>query len=371
MKNTPMLRQIGGVPALMTELLPVLRQKAAALAADLRLRDARKLVLVGCGDSYCAAVAARQAFGELTDKEAEVMYAVDVARSYSRRALMRNGTGTVYVFISNSGNVSRIVEAAQRITRFGGVTLAITGNERSPLYSETDMGLTMEIPRLCGGPGMRSYAASVMALYALAVELAHEEEDRARADALWEELTALPKQLEELMPVWEQQARELAPRLSQARAFEFIGIAANYANSFFACAKELETIGLPASAHDTEDWLHMNYFISDVTGTVTFQFIRQREGGYSRNCELRKVAGEMGRPLVVLTDEPGEGPWRMTLPQTRELLLDSLIGYLPVSMAIGYLAILLGGEDFRGTRGHWTACINFATVAGSEKIILD
>ena len=40
-------------------------------------------------------------------------------------------------------------------------------------------------------------------------------------------------------------------------------------------------------------------------------------------------------------------------------------------MAIGYLAILLGGEDFRGARGHWTACINFATVAGSEKIILD
>ena len=51
------------------------------------------------------------------------------------------------------------------------------------------------------------------ALYALAVELAHEEEDRARADALWEELTALPKQLEELMPVWEQQAREQSPSI--------------------------------------------------------------------------------------------------------------------------------------------------------------
>ena len=110
MELTPMMRQIESVPALMTELLPALRQKAAALAADAQLRDARKLVLVGCGDSYCAALAARPAFAELTGLDAEWPYAIDIARSYSRRALTRH-PGTVYVFISNSGAVSRMVEA--------------------------------------------------------------------------------------------------------------------------------------------------------------------------------------------------------------------------------------------------------------------
>ena len=375
MELSPMMRQIESVPALMTELLPALRQKAAALAADPRLQEAKKLVLVGCGDSYCAALAARPAFAELTGLDAEVSYAIDVARCLSRRALTRH-PGTVYVFISNSGAVSRMVEAAQRITGMGGTVLAVTGSERSPLYGVSSLALTMEIPRLCGGPGMRSYAASVMALYALAVELAREDEDRARAEALWQQLLALPPVLEGMMPLWQQQAAALAPKLASARAFEFIGTAGDYANSFFAYAKELETIGLPASAHNTEDWLHMNYFILDVEGTATFQFVRHKEGGYSRSCELRDVAAEMGRPLVVLTDEPEEAqpserPWRMSLPAGTEPLLDPLTGYLPVSLAVGHLAQLLGGEDFRGTRDHWTACIDFATVAKSRQIILD
>lgn len=370
MEPTPMMQQIESVPSLMAELLPQLHRKAAALAADPRLQNAQKLVLVGCGDSYCAALAARPAFAELTGLEAEVAYAIDIARSLSRRALTRH-PGTVYVLISNSGAVSRMVEAARRVTGMGGTVLAVTGSERSPLYGVSSLALTMEIPRLCGGPGMRSYAASVMALYALAVELAREEEDRARAEGLWQQLLQLPAVLGEMMPLWEQQAAGLAPLLKDARAFEFIGTAGDYANSFFAYAKELETIGLPASAHNTEDWLHMNYFISDVEGTATFQFVRREEGGYSRSCELRDVAAGMGRPLVVLTDEPGEDPWRMSLPAGQDPLLDCLTGYLPVSLAVGHLARLLGGEDFRGTRGHWTACIDFATVAGSRQIILD
>lgn len=373
MELTPMMRQIESVPALMAELLPALRQKAAALVADSRLRDAKKLVLVGCGDSYCAALAARPAFAELTELDAEVAYAIDIARSYSRRALTRH-PGTVYVFISNSGAVSRMVEAALRITDMGGTVLAITGNERSPLYGVSSLALTMEIPRLCGGPGMRSYAASVMALYALAVELAREPEDRAQAEGLWQQLLALPPILDEMMPLWHKQAAVIAPQLASARAFEFIGTAGDYANSFFAYAKELETLGLPASAHNTEDWLHMNYFISDVEGTATFQFVRRGHGGYSRSCELRDVAAEMGRPLVVLTDEPEESKdavWHMSLPAGEEPLLDPLTGYLPVSLAVGHLAQLLGGEDFRGTRDRWTACIDFATVAKSRQIILD
>ena len=171
-----------------------------------------------------------------------------------------------------------------------------------------------------------------------------------------------------------QAGAEIAPRLASARAFEFIGTAGDYANSFFAYAKELETLGLPASAHNTEDWLHMNYFISDVEGTATFQFVRREHGGYSRSCELRDVAAEMGRPLVVLTDEPEErkdAAWQMSLPAGEEPLLDPLTGYLPVSLAVGHLAQLLGGVDFRGTRDHWTACIDFATVAKSRQIILD
>lgn len=371
MEKTPMLTQIDSVPSLMEELLPLLRQKVQTLAADPRLRNARKLVLVGCGDSYCAAMAVRPLFCQITSMEIQVATAIEVARCDSRRALMRGGEKTVFVFISNSGTVSRIVEAARRIRQFGGVTVAVTGSQRSPLYGVTDMGLTMEIPKLCGGPGMRSYTASMMALAALAVQLAQEEDDCREAQQLWQQLCDLPPVLQDMLPRWDTAAKQLALLLRESRAFEFIGCGSNYANGWFAYAKELEVAGRPASAHNTEDWLHMNYFIKDVEGTATFQFIRSKAGDYSRSCELRQVAAQMGRPLVVLTDEPVESQWQMTLPAVENLLLDCFVGYLPVSMVLGHIAALLGEEDFRATRDHWTACIDFATVAASQQIVLE
>ena len=50
--------------------------------------------------------------------------------------------------------------------------------------------------------------------------------------------------------------------------------------------------------------------------------------------------------------------------------MNPLVQYIPLSLVAAHLGRLLGEVDFRGTQDHWTACIDFATIAQSEEVII-
>lgn len=369
-----MLEQIGSVPELMETMWEEVLHTAQNTVASLPAARLQHIILTGCGDSLAAAYATRQAFMQLCGLPVTVEPTIELSRFYPAPLLATQNT--LVVIISNSGNVSRAVELARRIQKAGGLALAITGNAASPLYAQTPARLLLSIPSYPHrGPGLRSYCACLLGLYALAIQLGKPHgANSALYHAAQTEIQGLAKQIRPLLPGWNAQALQAAKTLTPCTNYEFVGTGPEYGTAFFAYAKELEAAAKPATAQNTEDWMHMNFFVRNVSATGTFLLGANASPAAGRTAEVLRTMAEMGRPVVYITSEQQTEAHKVTAIQTPALnlpWLTPLVQYLPLSMVQAHLGALLKEVDFRGPQGNWSACINFATVANSQQEILD
>lgn len=376
--RTAIMKQIFTVP----ELIPALNQQMKVAAGELvkgksasfcawaeggpEVSQYRKIILTGCGDSYCAALASRYAFMEWTGMEVEVITTVDLARYYAKCHL---SDGIITVIISCSGRGARIVEAARRIRRLGGFVVAITEHQDSALALNADQVLLMDIPKVGRGPGLRSYCGCMIALFHMALAMSSRAVGRGAVEA---EINVLARQLEQHLPEWEKSSLIQAKRCQNATSLEFIGAGCNYASTWFGYAKALEITGLPCWAIDTEDWFHMSFFIRDVYHTPTFLVTNRGHGDESRARELIRVAEEMGRTLICITDNPElPAACKIITPALTCPLLQVMVQYIPIVMILSYLGEAMGETDFRGGKDNWSACVNLATIVNSEEHLID
>lgn len=368
--NSPMMQQIYSIPELMRQMQEPLHREAGRAAKSLCRQPRRfdKVYITGCGDSYCAAMAAQYAFMEYTGMDAEAVPVIDLSRYYKRERLVNNA---LVIIVSNSGTVARCIELAMRVRDAGGTVLAVTGNEQGGLYLNASEAVRLSIPKFVYAPGIRSYCGCLAALYMFAVEmgLARGEITGARAEQAIYGLQKLPEAIEACLPLWEQKANTLAKKWQDMTGFELIGSGPAKAAAVFGCAKALETTGRPAFAQNTEDWFHMNFFVKDITQTGTILLSGDSAGDAGRAKELHRVALDMGRPLIWVGDAFSEEGDCMRLPKTDEYTLDPFVQYLPVSMLFSHLGDRLGEAYFRDGKGRFHACVDCATLIQSEIVV--
>ena len=85
-------------------------------------------------------------------------------------------------------------------------------------------------------------------------------------------------------------------------AYDFIGTGFDYAAAWFGHAKVFEALGKYAMHINSEEWLHMNFFMRNVDKIGTVIVANTTNPAMSRNRELIRFAHELTRPLMVITD---------------------------------------------------------------------
>ena len=167
--------------------------------------------------------------------------------------------------------VSRTIEALDMARQAGAVTVALTGNPSGPFGQVAEKVFETAVPplpdELAGMtvPGIRSYLASQIALYLAAIRIAEVRGSLTTpaADAERALLAELADVMEETIQVCEPVADELAGQWREASLFEFVGSGPLYGVAMFSAAKVLEASGDPALAQETEEWAHLQYFITE------------------------------------------------------------------------------------------------------------
>ena len=179
MARSRLLQHIDSLPALMADLIMPLARAVAAVVPASRCAQISRVFLTGCGDSHHAAVGAALAFRQFAHVSCIPLTALSCSRYHapyladSRRA----GETDLLVAISVSGGVTRTIEALDLCRQAGAWTLAITGNDQTPLAQAGESVIETRVPPLPADtpeivvPGMRSYVASQLALYLLAIQL--------------------------------------------------------------------------------------------------------------------------------------------------------------------------------------------------------
>jgi glucosamine--fructose-6-phosphate aminotransferase (isomerizing) len=360
-----MHHQIETLPQLVRDIAKPFDQSARATFDFEMCRSAKRIYLVGCGDSYHAPVGAELAFHQFAGVPTQAVSALTFSR-YIAGHLPSTGPNTnLVIAVSVSGVVSRTIEALQLAQQMGAVGVALTGTPDAPLGQAAQKIFKTTVPPLPDElqgmhvPGVRSYLASQMALYSAAIRIGEVRGHltTAQADARRAELLDLATVMEATIQACQPVAHDLMQQWADANEFVYVGAGPLYGVAMFSAAKMLEASGDPSMAQETEEWAHLQYF-SGRADTPTI-LISAADHDADRMAEVAFAAKSIGRRVVAVVPEGEQAISQQTqavLPvkgNPREAFAP-LVYSIPGELLAAERAAAIGADYFRSFGGGRT-----------------
>lgn len=375
--NNPMRENAWDVPALVRSQCAEIERNGRMVLTTPEIWQLRRIIVIGCGDSYAAGLSMKPAMERLTGLPVEVMPAMQLARYAAPDTFGKPGS-TLVMAVSNSGAVARVAEAVQRARHYGCLTLAITAKPESALAKAAEKRIPISIPAFPAGPGngVRSYAISMLSLLLTAIRIgevlgrymmtdseAYRKAVCGYADAMAEALTRLDRQM------W-----ELAQANTSRELFDFVGSGGSNGTAWFSQAKIIEATGDYAAWSDMESWMHLNCFFRALDRKFTAVWAEENGPDRSRAEETISAIAAMRGTVVVITDGPAfpvpDGAVSVVLPAAAYDWLSPLLNYLPMALFAGYLCELKHESYGRGGRDDWAVTATTRLLTDSRIEIL-
>ena len=260
---------------------------------------------IGCGDSYCAALAARAFMMDATQRMIEPVESLE----FSRYLVAYLPTDAFVFGVSNSGTVSRTIEGVRLARERGAWTFAVTVNSANRLAETAEtlikVNATPNIKERPDGtrvvtPGTVTYTASLLGLCLAGVALGERvgSLDAKRSRAIVDQLRRLAAAMAAADEAARATTAEIAASFTPDRETVILGGGPNYATAYFGMAKWHEALTRPCHTSELEEWAHEEYFITDE-GTDTF-ILLPPGGGRSRGLEQAIAAEDMGSRVIII-----------------------------------------------------------------------
>src|SRR5215475_11366729 len=162
-----MYAQIVSQPALLLEVFDATEQAVQDACTHFHPHLWQAIYTAGCGDSFYAGLACEMAFAHFCRLPVKALSAMQFARYEADRLPPH----AVLFGSSNSGQVSRSIEAVGLASAAGIDTIAVTGNGTSGIAREAAATVAVAIPAMGRSPGIRSYTVQLLSLLLCALRL--------------------------------------------------------------------------------------------------------------------------------------------------------------------------------------------------------
>ncbi|MDX1418226.1 MAG: SIS domain-containing protein [Candidatus Promineifilaceae bacterium] len=369
MNSSPLYQQVETLPDLVSNLLfesangSNLQHRINQAFPPELCRQLGRVYITGCGDSYHAALNAELAFEQFAGLPCEPQAAMQFSR-YTTPFLTNNSDFIDLVIgVSVSGKVSRTIEAIELAKQAGILTVAVTGDQTAPLGRLVERVLDPQVPSLPPQqkgqiyPGARSYVASQLSLFLIAIHLGHQRGhlDAIVANKLRQELVEMADLMEQTIALCAAPAKEAAIAWRTAMNFVFCGSGPNLGTAAFSAAKMLEASGDEAIAQDMEEWAHLQYFAREE-GTPTI-LISAAQRDADRTLEIATAATKIGRQVGFVAPESSklahsaDKDFLFPLAGNTREAFSPLVACLPGLLFASYRTDLIGERYFRDFGG--------------------
>jgi len=304
-------------PQVLARLLDQETKRIDEIAAEIRTRDIKYIVIAARGSSDNAAVYGQYTLGAV----AGLPVALATPSLFTLYLSPPRLDNALVIGISQSGQSPDILEVVAEGRRQGATTLAITNVEVSPLADEAEHTLLLHADVEHSTAATKTYTAQLLALAMLATSLAADDERRA-------ELALVPAAVAQTLSL-EEYARTATERYRYMDQCVVIGRGYNYATAFEIALKLKELTYVLAEPYSSADFRHgpiaivQNGFpVIAVTpqGIAAFDVEKLARTLHDRNAEL-----------IAISDNPA----LLNLAQTRLALPASLPEWLsPITCAV-------------------------------------
>ncbi|XP_059202320.1 glutamine--fructose-6-phosphate aminotransferase [isomerizing] 2 [Centropristis striata] len=308
------------------------------------IKRCRRLLVIGCGTSYHAAVATRQILEELT----ELSVMVELASDFLDRntPVFRDD---VCFFISQSGETADTLMALRYCKEQGALTVGITNTVGSSICRETDCGVHVNAGPEIGVASTKAYTSQFVSLVMFGLMMS---EDRLslqqRRLEIIHGLKILPDLIKKVLDL-DKKIKAIAEELFQQRSLLVMGRGYHYATCLEGALKIKEITYMHSEGILAGELKHGPLALIDKDMPVIM--IIMRDACYTK-CQnaLQQVTARSGRPIILCCQDDPElsknAYHTIELPHTVDCL-QGILSVIPLQLLSFHLAVLRGYDvDF-------------------------
>ncbi|MCC8103287.1 MAG: SIS domain-containing protein [Clostridiales bacterium] len=286
-------------------------KKLCAVLPQKEAEKIRRVMLLGCGDSYSAVGAMLPGFKKLSGlSKCDVPDIMDFCRFYSEKELLDGyqAEAVLVVAISASGSSGRVAEAFGKADNYGAKTLLITNTPDSVCGKAAGYIYNLETPTGRNTPGLRSYYASMTGIAALGAYLglcngSIDTERFGEVKKSVEEYTL--RFLEDIERIDDLMFAE-AIRMKNLNRFEVIADGNEGFSAQFVEEKFIECGGVYCDHTNSEEFAHISFFMRGPDEVGTIVMINEADPSIGRMKDTIAGCLTQHRPTLVVTDSEKE-----------------------------------------------------------------
>jgi glucosamine--fructose-6-phosphate aminotransferase (isomerizing) len=315
----------------------------------------RRVIIVGMGSSYTAAVMAAPLFYYHTVVPAYIMPASELAH-YAPRLVDRR---TLVVSVSRSGERGQAIDALKDSIERGALGIAITGVPDSLLAQTAQLALiTSEGPEVTF-PKTKSVITCAGLLMRLALALATPDDSEAAARLY--ALRSVPHMIRRTIETTEGTVRNMIPAVQTFHTVRVAGSGSNYGTALEGAMKIQEAAYVVSHATDLGNLLHDPLGVANE-GWLIVPLITLEDQETGRTA--LELVGKFGtRRLAIVgsgVDVQGLAEYVITLPEPLDSLLGGLIYLPPLQLLAYYWAVARGLNPDAPSSMHTTLSVVLA-----------
>jgi len=301
-----------------------------------------RIVLLGCGTSWHAALVGR----EIIESLAKVPVSVEYASEFRYRSLLPL-PGTLTIAISQSGETADTLEA-MRIARSapGARVLGIVNVVGSTIARESDGGIYLHAGPEIGVASTKAFTSQIIALTLLGLYLGRCRGMSAEdGRELVCHLAALPGLVDQALAV-EPTVKKLAARFADARNSLYLGRGVNFPVALEGALKLKEISYIHAEGYPAAEMKHGPIALIDEHMPVVV--VAPQDPVYSKVVSnMQEVKARGGRIIAVTTE--GNGDLRRLVEAELRVpavipLLSPVLTVIPLQLLAYHVAVARGSD---------------------------
>ncbi len=305
-----------------------------------RLKEIKRLILIGCGTSWHAALVAEYLFEDLARVPVEVEYASEFR--YRNPVLYADD---LVIAISQSGETADSLAAMDLAKRKGASVFGVCNVVGSSIPRLSDAGAYTHAGPEIGVASTKAFTAQVTVLALMAVGMAklRGTMNMVAIQSFFEELEGIPEKIEKALLLNDQMI-ELASKYKDSRNFLYLGRGYNFPVALEGALKLKEISYIHAEGYPAAEMKHGPIALIDAEMPVVViatnsehyeKVVSNIQEVKARKGQVIAIVSEGNRDLDNIVDHVIE------VPETIEPL-SPLINTIPLQLLSYHIAVMRG-----------------------------
>ena len=305
-----------------------------------RLLSAERIIIVGCGTSWHAALIGKQLIESLARIPVEVEYSSEFRY---RNPIIR--PSDVVIAMSQSGETADTLAAIQLAKEKGAFIYGICNSVGSSIARATDSGTYIHVGPEIGVASTKAFTGQVTVLALLALCLGRENGslEPERYTKIIDDLLILPERIEK---IFEQKERieQLSTRFTYAHNFIYLGRGINYPVALEGALKLKEISYIHAEGYPAAEMKHGPIALVDEHMPVVV--IAGKDKSYEKIVNnVQEIKARRGKIIAIVTEGDEQiralADYCIEIPAAKPVV-ECILAVIPLQLLAYHIALLRG-----------------------------